>query len=659
MNKIWEYFSSSKNDNYAESKKYQEMDPEERTKLENEQIHKLVGEYKLKEKKAELDPNNVIGLDNLGNTCFMNSVLQCLIHTKVLRKHFLENDWSTNLNVLISPSKGLIACEFYLLLVKYLSTSKDSIAPSSLKKTFQKFKNNFATSQQQDSQEFLSYFLDLLHEDLNLVKKKPYKSIDYTKDQDISEYLNKSYAIHMERNNSFIVDNFHGQFYSKIICPEPECRRESLTGDPFEILSLNIPHRGDTKYETYLFPASYETIIEKYVFNCMVSFDTNVITKHIKDHSPSFKNKRVRLFYYERLRIINEIFEDHPSMPSTITNSKGYAIYCETVSAEISTLLFEERATKLFATDWNNAFKLKMQVVLNGDFNGIERMLEVPEDITRYEIELLSYMVHRKVFLEASFFHEKGREYPKTRQEVEKEYKSFQEFCQNQKCNKFMLVEVSSGETVIPENVKDLFSLAHNKILRVNVMFSPLKTTNLKLRTIDANKDVPDLLCPIKSIDLHELLEISSRKEILDAENTWYCPTCKVHKQASKELLLYKMPNILIIHLKRFKLIEHGSHHVWTKNKDLINIPFELDMTKYVYQPKDECTYSLYAVSNHYGGLGGGHYVATCKAKDDQWYLFDDESKKKISQNNVISESAYVLFFEKKQNKKSAAAKKV
>ena len=92
-----------------------------------------------------------------------------------------------------------------------------------------------------------------------------------------------------------------------------------------------------------------------------------------------------------------------------------------------------------------------------------------------------------------------------------------------------------------------------------------------------------------------------------------YCPGCKKHRQATKKLDLWRLPEILVIHLKRF------SYNRFMKNKldTFVNFPVSnLDLRQYVTQKSTVAgchVYELYAVINHYGGLGGGHYTAYAK----------------------------------------------
>ena len=90
-----------------------------------------------------------------------------------------------------------------------------------------------------------------------------------------------------------------------------------------------------------------------------------------------------------------------------------------------------------------------------------------------------------------------------------------------------------------------------------------------------------------------------------------YCPRCKEHRQATKKLDLWKLPEIIVFHLKRF------SYSRYLKNKldTFVDFPIHnLDLSKYVKSNDGKSyLYNLYAISNHYGGLGGGHYTAYAK----------------------------------------------
>lgn len=88
-----------------------------------------------------------------------------------------------------------------------------------------------------------------------------------------------------------------------------------------------------------------------------------------------------------------------------------------------------------------------------------------------------------------------------------------------------------------------------------------------------------------------------------------FCPTCKEHRQASKKLDLWRLPDILIIHLKRFSYTRFLNN----KLESFVDFPIEdFDLSNYILSEsnKDRPRYKLYAISNHYGGLGGGHYTA-------------------------------------------------
>ena len=98
-----------------------------------------------------------------------------------------------------------------------------------------------------------------------------------------------------------------------------------------------------------------------------------------------------------------------------------------------------------------------------------------------------------------------------------------------------------------------------------------------------------------------------------------------------------------MICLKRFS---SESRYSWRKDDSFIDFPINnVDLKEYVIGPdKDNVKYDLYAVSQHYGGTGGGHYTACCK-NNGQWYSYNDSSCNKTNERDVVSSAAYVLFY--------------
>ncbi|CAL8104877.1 unnamed protein product [Calicophoron daubneyi] len=187
----------------------------------------------------------MVGLNNLGNTCFMNSILQCLSNTTPLLEYCLSGRYTSELNKSSSMHGNLFAS--YVTLMRELwdpEMVNSSTSPHQFKTQIQRFAPRFVGYAQQDSQEFLRYLLEGLHMDVNRVTKRPrpvtpdYAAEDRLGDHEKADIYWRRY---LSMDNSEIVDIFVGQLMSTLECAE--CGFKSTTFDPFWDLSLPIPKK--------------------------------------------------------------------------------------------------------------------------------------------------------------------------------------------------------------------------------------------------------------------------------------------------------------------------------------------------------------------------------------------------------------------------------
>ena len=128
-------------------------------------------------------------------------------------------------------------------------------------------------------------------------------------------------------------------------------------------------------------------------------------------------------------------------------------------------------------------------------------------------------------------------------------------------------------------------------------------------------------------ITLDECFAESSKSEVLSEDNAWYCSRCKELRRATKTLEMWTVPDILVVHLKRFS--SGGRLSLRDKIEALVDFPVTgLDLSGKVGLPEDKSlAYDLFAVDNHFGGIGGGHYTANVKNfVDGNWYEYNGKS---------------------------------
>jgi ubiquitin C-terminal hydrolase len=151
------------------------------------------------------------------------------------------------------------------------------------------------------------------------------------------------------------------------------------------------------------------------------------------------------------------------------------------------------------------------------------------------------------------------------------------------------------------------------------------------------------------STTLGESFEIFSREEKLDdADNMWYCPTCKDFRAATRKMDVWSLPPLLVVTLKRIQYRPGGL----AKTDVALSLEQEFDFAPFVSGPHEDDTlvYDLAAVVHHDGGLRGGHYRTDAKVHTTgTWHEFNDSAVTESKlENGQASPSAYVLVYRRK-----------
>jgi ubiquitin C-terminal hydrolase len=198
------------------------------------------------------------GLINRGNTCYLNTSIQCLSSIPELTEYFINNDYEKDINHRLNLEKNkkeinkknityIILSKEYAKLIKALSSSKNSIEPKTFHQCIQKFEPTFEGFQQQDAQESLGYILDSLHEGLHYeVDIHPDGSIENEVDKLMVESITK-WSKEVSQKYSIIVDLFFGQFHIKTISEDVDFKLNEVISTKYEIFNLlNVPIHGHT-----------------------------------------------------------------------------------------------------------------------------------------------------------------------------------------------------------------------------------------------------------------------------------------------------------------------------------------------------------------------------------------------------------------------------
>ncbi|TVU48975.1 hypothetical protein EJB05_00264 [Eragrostis curvula] len=603
--------------------------------------------------------SGLTGLDNLGNTCFMNSAVQCLAHTSKLVDYFL-GDYYKEINSR-NPlgMKGELAYAFGDLLRKLWTIDRTPVAPRQFKIKLGRFAPQFSGFNQHDSQELLAFLLDGLHEDLNRVKCKPYSEVKDSDGRPDEEVADEYWGNHLARNDSIIVDICQGQYKSTLVCPI--CKKVSVTFDPFMYLSLPLPSTTMRTMTITVFSSDGTAGPSPYTVSVPKSGDTRTLVNALSSACLLRDDERLLVAEVYNSSIIRYL--DEPSEVISLIrdgdrlvayrlpkdSEDGPIVVFRNQRMESSLSSFGRKSWKTFGTPLvsslpdtltgNTICNLFLKVmtpfrVLKDDVAEDDQTIgECSLDNENASIDVSSDASEPTSKSNNSLDDETGTE------------DAMQFFLINEKFpDQRLKIEMDQ-----PVTLKGL-----QKRLHVVVCWQDSGLEQYNFGSLDSLPEIYKAVLfsrrPQDTCSLYACLEAFIKEEPLGPDDMWYCPGCKEHRQASKKLDLWRLPEILIIHLKRF------SYSRYTKNKleTFVDFPIhDLDLSKYIGSRSQQIphNYRLFAISNHYGSMGGGHYTAYVYHEGKKgWYDFDDRHVGPITEDSIKTSAAYVLFYRRIQD---------
>ena len=641
--------------------------------------------------------HGLCGSVNLGNTCYMNSSIACLSNCTELTTFFLSKEFKKNKNT--SNKNGLngkLADEWYSLLKDYWKTDKDTGNPKNIKNLIAKKDKKFEGDEQQDANEFIIIFLEILGEDLNMVKKKKYEQMQEQQEEESDiQCAQRFWEFHYSRNNSIITDLFCGLNKSIITCPI--CKYKSITYIPFNSLNLLIPNRKKlqriraenySKIDISIWYITLYSLTKSYRINIRINKQSSYkdLINQIKEKINDFPFD-ISETEFDVLSVKNKTVDKILDINSQI----NFKTFNDSVQ-----FLIEKEKIKL-----NNKkpILIPVYIKLGEKISSYPRVIYVYEGMTFYELKIKLYILVRKYFYLLKKIPEtKAFEISKKIKIINEEY-DYKDLSSlpNSIENEYKILSsleldieikypysihiqkniTSQDNTLVFDGKKDFFenlspydinsNESHIDILTVylnNLNF--ILVVKIDDKSEKFRKSVGESLdkCIVlqsddycqrdylyqddnsKYITLDDCLHLFTMEESLESGNEWLCKECQNKVNAQKKLEFFYLPKILCLCLSRFE--KRGDDY--RKNDEYIDFPLNnLSMNKYIiYESNLNYIYDIFAVSEHYGSRYGGHYTAICKNCDGNWYSYDDSNCSEASEKDVCSKNAYVLFYRRK-----------
>ncbi|XP_032899902.1 ubiquitin carboxyl-terminal hydrolase 43 isoform X1 [Amblyraja radiata] len=624
-------------------------------------------------------PPGVLGLKNHGNTCFMNAVVQCLSNTELFAEYLGLEQYRSELRQL-RPSCTVGSAEVtdqLAVLVRALWTLEYTPQISvQFKNIVAKYGSQFRGNSQHDALEFLLWLLNRVHEDLNCSPNKKAKpSVKSPVDE------NSTRGSQLPGIQSFVQELFQAQYRSSLTCPH--CLRQSNTFDPFLCISLPIPLRQTRALNVILV---FHSKNQRYLrIGLAVPLLGNVaaLRKMVADEGKVTPDQVILTEIYTNG--FERSFSDEEDLNTIGEGDSVYAFQAPFVRGHAqhsggfqnSSVPPSKSASNSFEgnpTDFNRhgATGQVLLLICNTAGPSQQAVRFGPPFLLREDHSLTWDQLHHCILNKMCYLM-KNETHP-------------QNFGHSFRIR--VVGGLASNCFLSSQELRPLHQPAADRALR---SCGPGGPPHIKL-VLEWDQRMKDSLFgsiqeeviqdaesvriqqqahqQAHGCTLAECFDMYTKEEQLAPDDAWRCPHCKNLQQGMVKLNLWTLPDILIIHLKRFRQV--GERR--SKLSTLVTFPpIGIDMAPHVVKrnqsarnflshwspwrrprtpsgSKDEnFVYDLYAVCNHHGGMQGGHYTAFCRnSVDGQWYGYDDSNVEFIPEQEICTRSAYILFYQKR-----------
>eukprot|EP00116_Pleurobrachia_bachei_P002514 sb/3462776/ len=507
--------------------------------------------------------------------------------------------------------------------------------------------------QQQDAQEFLSVLLDTLHEDLNQGDIKRTFTMPDGDGKCDREVASESWNFHKQRNSSYFVENFMGQYKSKVTCLE--CSKVSITFDPYMYLSLPLS-KGKTPVE-YFFLSSSAAGVKRCKVYTNLPVSSHILLKSISQEL-EISGDKLAMYTISKTLLLNVYTPEDTVTPGDLND--GQLIIQENRHSVEGSVALRVLFSVSHPLPQNNCACCNQ----TGDLKRCLRCKKVA--YCNHECQKKHFKVHK---LECKgtpqlvglplviFVKRRDLKLEKLTSLITSTNTNLS-FIQQQKAKFRTELKVCDRMGVPLDNFTLSASSKAADFIRVSTENLSLmlvydnSNSNLLGQTDFEIDDHRSLTYSPPKISLGDCFEMFTQEEKLPSTELWKCPRCNKLQRATKQISLFSCPNYLIVHLKRFQA---KNIIMFDKVDKHITFPIrELDLSGYSVPRTDVgqsyYTYDLYGVANHYGSLYRGHYTAFAKLSGEgtTWREFDDRCVTDISDNDVQSQAAYVLFYKRR-----------